>query len=185
LVDLCIHIANILYLGSFLTRDMLWLRLLTCAGLVLGVVFFTCQPSPMYGPTVWHITFLGINCIQIVRLVRERRRLRLPLEQERVAEEAFGKLSRDQLLTLLTRAMCDRPEKAADIPQACQNPLSEDECVVRDMALSHLSRNEMKNLLARRLWHCLRWLNPIRWGQRQPPAEQAVAHPEPVRRTVG
>ena len=28
LVELCIHIANLFYLASFLVRDMLWLRLL-------------------------------------------------------------------------------------------------------------------------------------------------------------
>jgi len=67
----------VLYLVSFLTRDMLWLRALTCAGLSLGIIFFTCRPGPLYGPAVWQAAFLAINGWQIWRLVGERRRSRL------------------------------------------------------------------------------------------------------------
>jgi hypothetical protein len=72
-VELCIHAANLLYLASFLGRDVLTLRALTCAGLALGLVFFTCRPEPLYGPAFWHVAFLIINGVQIGRIVRERR----------------------------------------------------------------------------------------------------------------
>src|SRR4051812_6482895 len=72
LVDLCIRLANVVYLLSFLVRDMLHLRVLTCVGLMLGIVFFTCQPMPLYGPSIWHVVFLVINAVQIRRLVLER-----------------------------------------------------------------------------------------------------------------
>ena len=107
MIQFCIHAANIFYLASFLGRDMLWLRVLTCAGLVLGVVFFACQQTPMYGPAAWHVVFLVINGVQILRLIAERRRLRLSDEQARLAEARFGGLSREQLLTLLTRVTCE------------------------------------------------------------------------------
>ena len=68
LVELCIHLANAFYLVSFLGRDILWLRALTCCGLALGIVFFTCQQTPMYGPTMWHVIFLFINGFMIWRL---------------------------------------------------------------------------------------------------------------------
>jgi hypothetical protein len=163
LVDLCIHVANILYLVSFLTRDMMWLRILTCGGLVLGVLFFTCQPAPMYGPTVWHVTFLLINCVQIRRLVLERRRVRLSEERERLAREAFKDLTRDEMLNLLTRAMCAQAEKLPDFRQAARQPLSEDEQIVRDIAFRGLSNKELVNLLTRRLWSSLWWMYPGNW----------------------
>jgi Popeye protein conserved region len=156
-VDLCIHIANVLYLLSFLARDMLWLRLLTCLGLVLGVVFFTCQPAPMYGPTAWHIVFLGINLVQIRRLILERRRLMLPPQLQQAAETACKDLSHDQLLTLLTRAMWAHPDTLQDVRKAIGKPLSHEEEVVRDLALGRLSRKEMLNLLTRRLLSTFRW----------------------------
>jgi Popeye protein conserved region len=163
-VELCIHVANVFYLASFLVRDIFWLRIFTCIGLVLGVIFFTCQANPLYGPTVWHVIFLAINALQIWRLVIERRKRMLPIEQQRIAETAFRDLSRDQLLTLLTRSMCDRPERIRDFEQVVRKPLSEDEQLVRDLAFSHLSRKDMLNLLTRRLWQFLKRLNPVHWG---------------------
>jgi hypothetical protein len=163
LVDCCIHFSNICYLVSFLTRDMLWLRILTCCGLVLGLVFFSCQPAPMYGPTAWHVGFLLINGVQICRLVQERRRLNLSKERERLAEVAFKDLSRDEMLNLLTRAMCAQADRLPDLDRAARLPLSEDEQVVRDIAFRGLSRKDLVNLLTRRLWHSLRWVNPVRW----------------------
>ena len=126
MAHLGIHLANVLYLASFLGRDMLRLRLLTCGGLALGVVFFACQPAPMYGPTVWHVAFLGINGFQIWRLVLDRRRLQLSGKQERVGEATFQDLSREELLTLLTHAMSGKAENPGGLPdirQACQQPL--------------------------------------------------------------
>ena len=162
-VDLCIHIANVLYLLSFLARDMLWLRLLTCLGLVLGVVFFTCQPAPMYGPTAWHIVFLGINLVQIRRLILERRRLMLPPQLQQAAEAACKDLSHDQVLTLLTRAMWAHPETLQEVRKTIGRPLTQEEEVVRDLALGRLSRKEMLNLLTRRLLATFRWA----WGGRE------------------
>src|SRR6516165_5469491 len=86
LVESCIHVANLVYLISFLARDILWLRVLTCVALLLGIVFFTCQPAPMYGPLVWHVAFLAINGVQISRLLVERRQLTLTKEQERLGQ---------------------------------------------------------------------------------------------------
>jgi len=170
LVDLCIHIANLLYLASFLGRDMLWLRVLTCGGLGLGVVFFSCQPAPMYGPTAWHVLFLVINGFQIWRLVLDRRRLMLTKKQERVGEATFHDLSREELLTLLTHVMSKTPEisgRPLDIHQACHQPLTRQEGVLRDLAFSHLSRSDLLNLLTRRMWNGIVRLNPARWrGQR-------------------
>jgi hypothetical protein len=167
LIESCIHVANIFYLVSFVTRDMLWLRILTCCGLVLGLAFFSCQAAPMYGPTLWHLVFLLINLVQLRRLVQERRRLNLSKERERLAEAAFQDLSRDEMLNLLTRAMCAQAEGLPDLRQAARQPLSEDQQVVRDIAFRGLSRKDLVNLLTRRLWRSLRWVNPTRWRFRR------------------
>ena len=165
MVDLCIHVANVLYLASFLGRDMLWLRILTCGGLLLGVVFFSCQPAPMYGPTGWHVLFLFINAVQIRRLLVERRRLMLNRKQERIAEATFQDLSREELLNLLTRVMSQNPGVCMnphDIQETCNQPLTKQEGVLRDIAFSHLSRGDILNLLTRRMWNAIVRLKPAR-----------------------
>src|SRR5690242_584065 len=136
---------------------MMWLRLLTCGGLLLGIVFFTCQPSPLYGPCVWQVLFFAINVVQIRRLIYGRRRVKLSEEREQVAREAFKDLSRDEMLNLLTRAMCAQAERLPDLREAAREPLSEDEAIVRDIAFRGLSNKELLNLLTRRLWTSLWW----------------------------
>jgi hypothetical protein len=162
LIELCIHISNVFYLASFLGRDMLWLRILTVCGLVLGVVFFSCQTAPLYGPIIWQSVFIAINLYQIRRLVIERRLVRLNERQALIAQAAFDKLSRDELLNLLTRAMTagEIPIKHVGERNAVLNP---EERVFRDIAFSRLSRGEILNLLTRRMWASLSRLNPVRW----------------------
>ena len=174
LVELCIHLANLLYLLSFLGRDMLWLRALTCVGLALGIVFFTCQPMPLYGPTIWHAAFLVINGAQIWRLVQERRQLMLTEEQEKVGEATFHDLSREELLTLLTRVMCENPGGLRDVYRICHQPLSQEERVLRDIAFSRLTRKELLNLLTRRLWNSLTRRGPARWRRQGRPDRDAA-----------
>jgi hypothetical protein len=165
-IEFCIHVANVIYLISFLARDILWLRLLTCIALLLGIVFFTCQPAPLYGPTVWHVAFLAINGVQISRLLVERRHLMLTKEQERLGQAAFADLTREQLLNLLTRVTCEQAAgKQREIDRICRQPLTKDEQVLRNIAFSRLSRTELVNLLTRRLWNFINRRNPLRWRQ--------------------
>jgi hypothetical protein len=176
LVNVCIHLANLVYLLSYLDRDMLHLRVLTCVGLILGIVFFTCQPMPLYGPTAWHVVFLVINGVQIRRLVLERRRLMLTEEQERLGEATFHDRSREELLTLLTRVMYEQPGTLRDIDLLCKPPLNKDEAVLRDLAFSRLSRRELLNLLTRRLWNSMTRRNRQRRRQQRQPAAANPPH---------
>jgi hypothetical protein len=163
LIEMCCHAANILYLLSYLGRDMLWLRLLTCAGLTLGVIFFVCQPTPFYGPAAWHICFLAINGYQIRQLLRERRQRMLTAKQEKVGEAAFHDLSRDELLSLLTHVMCKNTKGEADFLEISRLSLNKEEQVLRDLAFSRLSRGELLNLLTRRMWNSIIRLKPAGW----------------------
>lgn len=166
MVESCIHIANVLYLLSYLGRDMLWLRILTCGGLVLGLLFFTCQPTPLFGPSVWHVVFLVINLLQIRSLLIQRRQQMLTEEQERLGEAAFHDLTRDELLTLLTHVTYEGTGRLANIQQVCHQQLNQDERVLRDLAFAGLSRGELLNLLTRRMWNSICRGKPGRWTRR-------------------
>jgi hypothetical protein len=162
LVELCIHISNLFYLASFIGRDMLWLRILTVCGLVLGVIFFSCQTTPLYGPIAWQAAFIVINLYQIRRLVIDRRLLRLNEQQSQIARAAFEKLSREEMLNMLTRAMTTGNVSVKQLGQ-CSAVLNPEERIVRDIAFSRLSRAEILNLLTRRMWTTLSRWNPVRW----------------------
>ena len=153
--------------------------MLTCAGLVMGLVFFTCSPLPLYGPAVWHVVFLIINLVQIQRLVVERRRLRLSEEKERVGEAVFQDLPRDEILTLLTRLMCHNAAQLQALVQTSRQALTPEERALRDIAFSRLSRKELVNLLTRRLWDALRRRNPLRTGAPALPCQTCRDRPSP------
>lgn len=162
MIELCIHVSNLFYLASFLGRDMLWLRILTVCGLVLGVIFFSCQTTPLYGPIAWQTVFIIINLYQIRRLVIDRRQTRLNERQAQIAQAAFEESSREELLNLLTRAMTAGEVPVKHLGQRCA-VLSPEERVLRDIAFSRLSRGEILNLLTRRMWTSLSRWNPVRW----------------------
>jgi hypothetical protein len=175
LLESCIHAANVFYLLSFLTLDMLWLRALTCFGLTLGLIYFTCQPAPLYSCSVWQAAFLAINVIQIRRLIGERRQLRLSAEQARLAQVAFQDLSREELLALLARTSCLGRADQGDFSSICRGPLTDEERALRDIAFSRLSRTELLNLLTRRMWNSLRRRNPTTWWRRRREEEASAA----------
>ena len=95
-----IHVANVLYLASYLVRDILWLRVLTVvAGLVL-MPYFLMQHPPLLAPVAWNVLFTGINAVQIARLLYERRPVVLTEDQARLYQLAFRALSDREFLRL-------------------------------------------------------------------------------------
>lgn len=155
--EYCIHVANLFYLGSFLHRDILWLRILTCCGLLFGIVFFVCQTTPLYGPTFWHIVFLLINIVQIGRLIRARRESRLSDTQEQVAEDVFSHYSREQLVDLLTYSVSNTDDVLVGEQSIVLSP---DDLILKRMAFEHLATDELVNLLTRRMWNKLDRIAP-------------------------
>jgi hypothetical protein len=68
-----IHVANVLYLLSYLVRDILWLRILTVVAICcLMPYYFTCGDEPLWAAIGWNVVFTGVNLYQIFLLVKER-----------------------------------------------------------------------------------------------------------------
>jgi hypothetical protein len=73
LTHVLIHVANVIYLASYLVKDILWLRLLAVvAGSVLLAVY-ALLPHPLWGAFAWNVVFLLVNLKQIRMLLLERR----------------------------------------------------------------------------------------------------------------
>jgi CRP-like cAMP-binding protein len=106
-----IHIANILYLLSYSVKDMLWLRCLTVVAALCLLPYYYFQPVPLTAAIAWNLLFIGINVIQIVILLRERRPVILTADQQRLYQLAFQSLTPREFLNLLKLACW---EEAAD-----------------------------------------------------------------------
>jgi hypothetical protein len=153
--DSCIHIANLFYLGSYLCRDILWLRLWTCCGLVFGIIFFCVQTQAMFAPASWMGVFLLVNFVQIVRISRERRNLRLTPQQERVCAMMLDRVSRDEMLNILTKSICEGKAEPTLLERRDAIQLNSEEQLVKNLAFDRLSDGELVNLIVRRFWRSI------------------------------
>jgi hypothetical protein len=96
-----IHVANFVYLCSYLVKDILWLRVLTViAGLIL-LGYYAWMPNPIWAAIVWNILFSLINARQIGMLLRERRPPRLRPDERFLHEVAFQRLTDREFAKLL------------------------------------------------------------------------------------
>lgn len=67
-----IYIANILYLLSYFVDDLLRLRALTITAACCLVAYFALLPEPLIEIIFWNLFFVGLNIVQIARLLRVR-----------------------------------------------------------------------------------------------------------------
>jgi hypothetical protein len=96
-----IHVANVLYVISYLVKDILWLRLLTVvAGSVL-LAYYVLLPVPLWAAIGWNVVFLVINLRQIHVLLLERRPVRLSPDEMRLHRLAFRSLTHREFAKLL------------------------------------------------------------------------------------
>jgi hypothetical protein len=102
-----IHLANVLFLLSYLVKDILWLRLLTVvAGCVL-LAYYALLPVPLWPAIGWNTVFLLINIRQVHVLLLERRPVRLPPEELHLYHLAFRSLTPREFAKLLKLALWD------------------------------------------------------------------------------
>lgn len=71
-MDILINAANILYVVAYFTTNMLRLRVLTLAAASCLAIYFVSLPVPLYNVVAWNLFFIGLNLMQLVRLLRRR-----------------------------------------------------------------------------------------------------------------
>ena len=100
-MDYLVHAANVLYLFSYLVKDILWLRVLTvvAAGSLLPYFYF--RAEPMMAPIYWNAFFIAINIYHIQRLLFERRPVRLALEEQELYQQRFRPLTPREFVKLV------------------------------------------------------------------------------------
>lgn len=98
LVDVLVHAGYALMLVALLARDMLWLRLLLVGAQGLLAIYAFTHGVPEIG--AWNAGFVVINAIWVVRILRERRAVRLPDDLRRLHECHFAALTAPEFLRL-------------------------------------------------------------------------------------
>ena len=110
-MDYLINIANILYLFSYLVRDILWLRILTVIAASCLIPYFYFRPDPLVIAIYWNLLFTSLNIFWIGRLLIERRPVQLSGNDLRLYQLVFRCLTPREMQQLLKLG---RWEKAAE-----------------------------------------------------------------------
>jgi len=92
-MDYLIHTANILYIFSYLVRDILWLRILIVTAMCFVIPYYYFQPVPLMAPVYWNLVFATINIVQITILFVERRPVKLSEAEEKLYQQVFRRLT--------------------------------------------------------------------------------------------
>ena len=103
-LELLINTANVLYLFSYMVRDILWLRILTVIAAMCLMPYFYFQPTPILTPIYWNMGFTALNIFWIVRLLIERRPVKLSAEEERLCELVFRTMTPREMMKILKLA---------------------------------------------------------------------------------
>lgn len=110
--ELLIHPANVLYLLAYMVRDILWLRILTVAAALFLIPYFYFRPEPLMAAIYWNLAFTALNTFWIIRLLLERRPVKLSEEEQQLCGLVFHTMRPREMLKLLKMASWN--EAAAD-----------------------------------------------------------------------
>jgi hypothetical protein len=100
-MDIWFHLANVLYVVSYLVTDIMWLRVLAVAGGLSSLTWTLTAPTPSFTFIGWTLVYNTINMVQIARLWRERRPVRLDAAAQALYAAAFRTLTPREFLRLL------------------------------------------------------------------------------------
>jgi CRP-like cAMP-binding protein len=100
-MNIFLHIANVMYLGAYLVKDMVWLRVLSIVGGLCLIAAFVLRSPPMWDSVAWDAVFVLINVVQIVRLAAERRKVRFTGEEQSLYQLVFRSLTQREYKGLL------------------------------------------------------------------------------------
>ena len=100
--DWFVHAANILYLISYLVKDLFVLRFVLMIAMIVFLPFYIWSgEEPMWSVLAWQAIFMTVNGIQLYRLFKERRPVVLSAEDDAIYHKSFTSFTIKQFAKLL------------------------------------------------------------------------------------
>lgn len=91
--EILLNAANIVYLGAYSVRDILWLRILAVAGGAMALPYYYFRSDPLWPTIAWSLVFIAINAFWIVKLLIERRPVNFSDDERRLYQLALRNMS--------------------------------------------------------------------------------------------
>jgi CRP-like cAMP-binding protein len=100
-MEILLHSANVIYLVSYVMRDILWLRFFTIIAAVCLIFYFYFLPEPLLTPVYWNVLFIYLNVFWVTRLLLERRPVQLTADEQQLCDLVFRLVSPREMINLL------------------------------------------------------------------------------------
>jgi hypothetical protein len=89
-------LANLIFIGAYWVKDILWLRLLSILGSLIVIPYYLLQAEPLWTPMMWSCVFIGIHATRSWGIVRGRQPVEFTGDEQLLYESAFSSLSPQQ-----------------------------------------------------------------------------------------
>jgi hypothetical protein len=101
LLNVLDDLVNLIFLGAYWVKDILWLRLLAMVGSLVSIPYYLLQTEPLWTPTMWSCVFISIHATRAWGIVKERRPVVFTGDEQLLYERTFSALSPQQFKRLL------------------------------------------------------------------------------------
>ncbi len=95
------NLSNLLFLGAYWVKDILWLRLLAMTGSLVLIPYYLLQPKPLWNPVIWSCVFISIHGMRAYGIIKERRPIAFTGDEQLLYDKTFSALSPQQFKRLL------------------------------------------------------------------------------------
>ncbi len=95
------NLSNLLFLGAYWVKDILWLRLLARTGSLVLIPYYLLQPKPLWNPVIWSCVFISIHGMRAYGIIKERRPIAFTGDEQLLYDKTFSALSPQQFKRLL------------------------------------------------------------------------------------
>jgi len=85
--------ANIIFLAAFMAKKIIWLRLLTITGMMVGIPYYLyIHEAPMWNNIFWVCTYALINLVMLFVIYLESRPIKLSDLERKIYNMTFKSL---------------------------------------------------------------------------------------------
>ena len=85
--------ANIIFLAAFMAKKIVWLRLLTITGMMVGIPYYLYfHEAPMWNNIFWVCTYALINLVMLFIIYLESRPIELSDLEQKIYNMTFKSL---------------------------------------------------------------------------------------------
>jgi hypothetical protein len=94
------NLSNLIFIGAYWVKDVLWLRLLAMLGSLVLIPYYMLQPKPLWTPVIWSCVFISIHGMRAYGIIKERRPIALTGDEQLLYDKTFSALSPQQFKRL-------------------------------------------------------------------------------------